>query len=74
MSTANADGPSWQRRDWPVAANGELVSALDGQWPEVSAIAVKAGKAVVKEGEDRRRARDARRRACRRRATPSAPS
>ena len=19
---ANADGPSWQRRDWPVAANG----------------------------------------------------
>ena len=52
--TANADGPSWQRRDWPVAANGELVSALDGQWPEVSAIAVKAGKAVVQQAEDRR--------------------
>ena len=39
------------------AANGELVSALDGHWPEVSAIAVKAGKAVVKKAEDRRRAR-----------------
>ena len=25
-------GPSWQRRDWPVVANGELVAAMDGNW------------------------------------------
>ena len=27
-----AKGASWQRADWPVIANGELVSALDGNW------------------------------------------
>ncbi|MHB0950671.1 MAG: 2-oxoglutarate dehydrogenase E1 component [Allorhizobium sp.] len=27
-----AAGASWQRKNWPVAANGELVSALDGNW------------------------------------------
>ena len=26
-------GASWKRDDWPVVANGELVSALDGNWP-----------------------------------------
>ncbi len=28
----NARGASWKRPNWPVAANGELVSALDGDW------------------------------------------
>jgi 2-oxoglutarate dehydrogenase E1 component len=42
---ANAEGPSWQRRDWPQAANGELVSALDGNWGE---IAVKSEKALAR--------------------------
>jgi len=28
-----ARGPSWQRDDWPVQANGELVSAIDTNWP-----------------------------------------
>jgi 2-oxoglutarate dehydrogenase E1 component len=27
-----AAGASWQRKNWPIAANGELVSALDGNW------------------------------------------
>src|SRR3954463_6577833 len=27
------EGPSWKRPDWPQPANGELVSALDGNWP-----------------------------------------
>ncbi|MGE0230880.1 MAG: 2-oxoglutarate dehydrogenase E1 component [Flavobacteriaceae bacterium] len=27
-----ARGASWKRKDWPIAANGELVSALDGDW------------------------------------------
>jgi 2-oxoglutarate dehydrogenase E1 component len=30
-----ARGPSWSRSDWPVPANGELVSALDGNWGAV---------------------------------------
>ncbi|GBF27195.1 2-oxoglutarate dehydrogenase E1 component [bacterium MnTg02] len=29
------EGPSWARRDWPIPANGELVSALDGDWTPV---------------------------------------
>ena len=28
-----AHGPAWKARGWPVTANGELVSALDGDWP-----------------------------------------
>jgi 2-oxoglutarate dehydrogenase E1 component len=28
----NAEGASWQARNWPIQANGELVSALDGNW------------------------------------------
>ncbi|WP_375674147.1 hypothetical protein, partial [Bartonella sp. CL32QHWL-2] len=28
----NAEGATWQRNHWPLKANGELVSALDGDW------------------------------------------
>ncbi|MEZ5812553.1 MAG: 2-oxoglutarate dehydrogenase E1 component [Rhizobiaceae bacterium] len=28
----NAAGASWKRPNWPIAANGELVAALDGDW------------------------------------------
>jgi 2-oxoglutarate dehydrogenase E1 component len=28
----NARGASWKRPSWPLQANGELVSALDGDW------------------------------------------
>ena len=31
----NAQGASWKRPNWPVAANGELISALDGNWGQV---------------------------------------
>ena len=31
----SAAGPTWQAANWPIAANGELVSALDGNWPLV---------------------------------------
>jgi 2-oxoglutarate dehydrogenase E1 component len=31
----SAEGASWKRKNWPIAANGELVSALDGNWQEV---------------------------------------
>jgi 2-oxoglutarate dehydrogenase E1 component len=28
----SAKGPVWKKPNWPIAANGELVSALDGNW------------------------------------------
>lgn len=31
----NAQGASWKQANWPAPANGELVSALDGNWREV---------------------------------------
>ncbi|HWK64636.1 MAG TPA: 2-oxoglutarate dehydrogenase E1 component [Rhizobiaceae bacterium] len=31
----NAKGASWSKQNWPIAANGELVSALDGNWGQV---------------------------------------
>ncbi|KQN69768.1 2-oxoglutarate dehydrogenase E1 component [Devosia sp. BK] len=41
----NAEGASWGRKDWPQAASGDLIAALDGNWGEV---AVKAEKATSK--------------------------
>jgi 2-oxoglutarate dehydrogenase E1 component len=37
-------GATWQRPDWPPTPNGELVAALDGNWP---APAVKAEKKIA---------------------------
>jgi 2-oxoglutarate dehydrogenase E1 component len=36
-------GPSWQRQDWPRPESGELVSALDGNWPAAPPPAAKPG-------------------------------
>jgi 2-oxoglutarate dehydrogenase E1 component len=49
----NAEGPSWARRNWPVAPRDELTSALDGNWPEVEkAVGNKiAAKAQARGGE-----------------------
>jgi 2-oxoglutarate dehydrogenase E1 component len=47
----NSEGPSWQRTDWPQAANGELVSALDGNWPDLNAVTLKTGKAMARKAE-----------------------
>ena len=30
-----ARGPSWEKPNWPIHANGELISALDGNWAQV---------------------------------------
>ncbi len=32
---AEARGPQWQRSDWPVIANGEIIAAFDGNWQPV---------------------------------------
>ena len=34
----SAKGASWKRPNWPIPANGELVSALDGNWAQVDKI------------------------------------
>jgi 2-oxoglutarate dehydrogenase E1 component len=33
---ADAQGPSWKRADWPMPTNGELVTALAGDWAEAA--------------------------------------
>ncbi len=48
----NAEGASWAKPDWPVVANGELVSALDGNWAQVEThitdkLKAKSGKAAA---------------------------
>jgi 2-oxoglutarate dehydrogenase E1 component len=30
----NAEGASWQKPNWPIRPNDELVASLDGQWPD----------------------------------------
>ena len=43
---AEAEGPSWARRDWPPAPSDELTAALDGQWPADPAEAKAAGDKI----------------------------
>lgn len=31
----NAEGASWEKKNWPIKPCGELISALDGNWAEV---------------------------------------
>jgi 2-oxoglutarate dehydrogenase E1 component len=65
----NAQGASWQAKNWPQAANGELVSALDGNWGQVEKVidkklkdkAAAAGQPVSGEAD---RTRDPRFSAC----------
>ena len=35
LSSKTPEGASWKKPNWPIAANGELVSALDGNWAQV---------------------------------------
>jgi 2-oxoglutarate dehydrogenase E1 component len=30
-----ASGPSWEKADWPAQPKGDLISALDGDWPAI---------------------------------------
>ena len=34
----SARGASWKKPNWPVHANGELISALDGNWTQVEKV------------------------------------
>ncbi|MER2606445.1 MAG: 2-oxoglutarate dehydrogenase E1 component, partial [Siculibacillus sp.] len=46
----SAKGPAWKRANWPVAASGEMVSSLDGDWTwlEASLKDKLKGKAAAK--------------------------
>ena len=45
-----ARGATWQRSDWPVPANGELVSALGGDWPSEAEVSKKIKSTAKKNG------------------------
>jgi len=52
-----ASGPSWERPNWPQAPKGDLISALDGDWPATEKAI--ADKLRAMPGADRRSATDA---------------
>jgi 2-oxoglutarate dehydrogenase E1 component len=33
-----ARGPSWERQNWPTQPEGDLISALDGDWPAIEKV------------------------------------
>jgi len=43
----NADGPSWKRENWPVDPNGELTSALTGDWGTDQAVEAKVASRMA---------------------------
>ncbi|MEY8838365.1 2-oxoglutarate dehydrogenase E1 component, partial [Cribrihabitans sp. XS_ASV171] len=49
--TAEAEGPSWARRDWPPVPNDELTGALTGEWAETDAKA--AGKKIAEKAAEK---------------------
>ncbi|MDH3740764.1 MAG: 2-oxoglutarate dehydrogenase E1 component, partial [Hyphomicrobiales bacterium] len=52
-AVAEAKGASWTREDWPQQVNGELVSALDGNWSAMEAdLAPKVARKARQTGAD----------------------
>jgi 2-oxoglutarate dehydrogenase E1 component len=48
----NAKGASWTKPNWPVVANGELVAALDGNWPMEAVVGDKIRRQAQGKGVD----------------------
>ncbi len=44
---AEAQGPSWARRDWPPVPGDDLTAALTGDWPEPATEAKEAGNKIA---------------------------
>ncbi|SFU01366.1 2-oxoglutarate dehydrogenase E1 component [Sedimentitalea nanhaiensis] len=44
---ADANGPSWARRDWPPVPHDDLTNALTGEWPEPAVEAKAAGRKIA---------------------------
>ncbi len=69
-SRRSANGPQWRKPNWPLAANGELISALDGDWakrrrrkpakPGAPKPSLPQSRAAARGAADRRAAGDAR--------------
>ena len=68
-SSKSAKGASWKKPNWPIAANGELVSALDGNWGVVEKIVGDKLKGKAEAAAKRRAGVSQADDACRRRAT-----
>jgi len=43
----NAEGPSWKREGWPTEPNGELTSALTGDWGVDAAVEQKVSSRMA---------------------------
>ncbi|MFD0916665.1 2-oxoglutarate dehydrogenase E1 component [Pseudahrensia aquimaris] len=43
----NAEGASWKQKNWPIPANGELTSALDGHWADDEVVSEKKVSAAI---------------------------
>ncbi len=50
---AEAQGPSWARRDWPPVPSDDLTSALTGEWPEAAAEIKGAGDKIKAKAEEK---------------------
>lgn len=49
----NAEGPSWERDNWPLTPQDDLTSALDGNWAEVEkAVGAKIAAKAQAKGAD----------------------
>jgi 2-oxoglutarate dehydrogenase E1 component len=44
----SASGASWKKPNWPIVANGELVSALDGNWGQIEKV---VGEKIARKAE-----------------------
>ncbi|MDG3040847.1 2-oxoglutarate dehydrogenase E1 component [Roseicyclus marinus] len=50
---AEAQGPSWARRDWPPVPGDELTAALTGEWPQAAAEIKGAGDKIKAKAEEK---------------------
>jgi len=48
---AEAQGPSWARRDWPPVPSDDLTAALTGEWPQAAAEIKGAGDKIKAKAE-----------------------
>ena len=48
---AEAQGPSWARRDWPPTPTDDLTAALTGEWPQAAAEIKGAGDKIKAKAE-----------------------
>ena len=50
---AEAQGPSWARRDWPPTPTDDLTAALTGEWPQAAAEIKGAGDKIKAKAQEK---------------------